>query len=265
LISVSAGLADRGSLTNNTVMRIALLSDIHANLQAFLACLSSAQTKGAERFVLLGDFVGYGPEPEACVSKVRELVSSGALAIKGNHDHAAIEGGVSMNDLARTAIDWTRDQLSSDSLTFLSGLPLALADRDRLYVHADPSAPQRWNYVLGPEDARIGLLATDSRITFCGHVHVPALYGLSTAGKVIAHRPVTDVAIPLSTQFRWLAVVGAVGQPRDGNPAASFALYDTDSRELTYCRVPYDVEEVAAQIRAAGLPERLALRLLLGR
>jgi predicted phosphodiesterase len=258
-------LAVECGLSNNTVMRIALLSDIHGNLHAFLACLASAQARGAERIVLLGDYVGYGPEPEACVGKVCELVAAGAVAVKGNHDYAVTEPRVSMNELARRAIDWTREHLSARSSGFLSELPLVLPDRDRLYVHAEPSAPERWHYVLGLEDARIGLMATDAHIIFCGHVHVPALYGLSAAGKLIAHRPVSEVAMPLSLQFRWLAVIGAVGQPRDGNPAACFALYDAGSRELTYCRVAYDVDAVAAQIRAVGLPERLAQRLLVGR
>ena len=128
-----------------------------------------------------------------------------------------------------------------------------------------PSAPAQWNYVTTAAAALRSLGATPAFATFCGHTHMPQLHGLSAAGKLVSHTPVADVPIPLGAPRRWLAVIGSAGQPRDGNPAASFATYDTRRRELTYHRVPYDVETVAARVRSEGLPDVLAARLLAGR
>jgi diadenosine tetraphosphatase ApaH/serine/threonine PP2A family protein phosphatase len=135
---------------------------------------------------------------------------------------------------------------------------------DRLFAHASAAAPERWDYVTGPSAAQRSFAATRRRVTLCGHVHVPELYHLSMTGKLGAFTPVPGIAIPLTPQRRWLAVVGSVGQPRDGISAAAYALLD-DVGTLTCMRVPYDVESAAAKVRAAGLPAVLALRLLDGR
>ncbi|MCA0434603.1 MAG: metallophosphatase family protein [Proteobacteria bacterium] len=246
-------------------MRLALLSDIHANLPALEACLAAAREAGAERFVFLGDLVGYGPDPEAVVERISKLAASGAIVLRGNHDEAAVAPTNRMNAAAREAILWTRDHLSEDARIFLAQLPLSVADDDRLYVHADASQPSAWNYVTSPLEAQISLSACSARITFCGHVHVPAIYTLSPQGHAVGHSPGPNIAIPLLANRRWLAVLGAVGQPRDGDPAAAFSLFDTATSELTLRRVPYDVESVAARVRACGLPESLAARLLKGR
>ena len=246
-------------------MLIALITDIHGNDLALGACLARAKELAAERMVFLGDFVGYGAEPEKVVRRVMELVGQGALALMGNHDEAIGRPSAGMNFLAALALQWTRQQLSPQAKAFLAGLPMSVREGDCLYVHAEARAPRAWTYVTGAEAARASFAATDARVTFCGHVHVPSLYCLSETAKIIAHKPVTNIAIPLSEQRRWLAVIGSAGQPRDGNPAAAFATYDTVSRALTFRRAPYDAEAAAAKIRAAGLPEQLAARLLVGR
>jgi diadenosine tetraphosphatase ApaH/serine/threonine PP2A family protein phosphatase len=143
-------------------------------------------------------------------------------------------------------------------------LPLAVENDDRLFVHASAAAPASWDYVTDPAAARRSFAATRCRLTLCGHVHVPELYHLSATGKLGAFTPAPGVAIPLTAQRRWLAVVGSVGQPRDGVPAAAYALIDDDGA-LTFMRVPYDAKSAAAKVRAAGLPAVLALRLLDGR
>lgn len=245
-------------------MLIALFADIHANRLALEACLSQARALGADRFVFLGDLVGYGPEPEEVVQGVRHLCERGAIAIMSNHDHAAVSAGGRMNGDATRAMAWTRSRLSADSLGFLARLPLTAMDEDRLYVHADAASPARWNYVTGPDEARFSLMATRARLTFCGHTHAPAMFGLSETGKLVTHKPVTNVPVPLLARRQWLAVVGSVGQPRDGNPSAAFATYDTQSVMLTYRRASYDAEAAALSIRASGLPDRLAERLLAG-
>jgi diadenosine tetraphosphatase ApaH/serine/threonine PP2A family protein phosphatase len=241
-------------------MRIALMSDIHSNREAFAACLAHAAAAGVERHVFLGDFVGYGADPEWVVATVMEHVANGAIAIAGNHDRAiGIERG-GMNDTARRAIDWTRSRLDASATAFLAGLPLENEAEDRLYVHADASAPGQWRYVDDGAMAAASLAATRQRVTFCGHVHVPMLFDEDGGGPLADGTPAV-----LSSDRRWLAVVGSVGQPRDRNPAAAYAIYDTVTTELRGVRVGYDIAAASAKIRAVGLPEALAVRLALGR
>ena len=246
-------------------MLLAIFADIHANRQAFTACLEAARTRGAERFICLGDYVGYGADPEWTVETVMNLVGEGALAVRGNHDQAISVLTDTMNAEAQAAIEWTRGRLSAPERRFLAELPLAIEEDDRLYVHSEASQPERWRYVRSTADAGRSLGATDAHVTFCGHIHQPALYSMSATGKMTSFIPTSHVAVQLLSGRRWLAVLGSVGQPRDGDPAACFALFDTDSREITYCRVPYDVDAAAKRIDENGLPSWLADRLFLGR
>ena len=246
-------------------MRIALISDIHANLPALEACLRAAERLEADKLAFLGDFVGYGPDPEAVIERVRPLTEAGAIAVLGNHDLAVLKPTKDMNATAAQAIAWTRTQVSEASKSFLAGLPFEVRSGDMLFVHSDASDPPAWHYVTDAETARASLTGCTATVTFCGHVHVPALYCLSATGKMIAHVPAQGVETPLLAQRKWLAVLGSAGQPRDGNPAASFAIYDTAARTLTYHRAPYDVESVSQRILEKGLPDSLAERLLRGR
>jgi diadenosine tetraphosphatase ApaH/serine/threonine PP2A family protein phosphatase len=246
-------------------MRLALFSDIHANRQAFSACLDFARAKGAERIVCLGDYVGYGADPEWTVDAVMRLVDDGAIAVRGNHDQAIGTLSESMNAEAQAAIEWTRGRLSAAQRRFLAELPLMRQDDDRLYVHSEASQPAKWRYVQNTSDAARSLLATSAHVTFCGHIHQPALYSMSSAAKMTSFVPTSGVPVQLLGGRSWLAVVGSVGQPRDGDPAASFAMFDTQTKEITYCRVAYDVETAAGRIRENGLPLWLADRLSAGR
>ena len=242
-------------------MLIALLADIHANREALEACLAHARAHRAERWMFLGDHVNYGADPEWVVGTIMKYVSAGSIALLGNHDAAVAERRSTMESTAELAIQWTRVQLGVPQRGFLSGLPLTYEQDDSLFVHADASAPRKWNYVTNHHDAARSLRATRRRITFCGHVHRPATYNLSDAGRLTAFEPVPGVAVPLLPQRRWLAVLGSVGQPRDGNPAACYAMLDSKRAEITYFRVPYDIEAASEKIRKAGLPEVLAERL----
>ena len=246
-------------------MRLAVFTDIHANRQAFSACLDFARAQGAERTICLGDYVGYGADPEWTVDVVMDLVDRGAIAVRGNHDSAIGSMTVSMNAEAQAAIEWTRGRLGAAQRRFLAELPLIVQEDDRLYVHSEASNPQRWHYVQSTLDAARSIVATEAQVTFCGHIHRPTLYSMSAAAKLTNFVPKSGVPVQLLPGRRWLAVLGSVGQPRDGDPAASFAMFDTDTREITYCRVPYDVETAAARIRKNGLPFWLADRLLVGR
>lgn len=255
----------RAMMDREELVRLAVFADIHANRQAFSACLDFAWAHGAERIVCLGDIVGYGADPEWAVDTVMGLVDDGAIAVIGNHDHAVSTPSETMNAEAQAAIEWTRGRLSAPQRRFLAELPLKRQEGDRLYVHSEASHPARWHYVRGTAEAARSIGATEAQVTFCGHVHRPALYSMSSVAKMTSFIPTPDVPVQFLSGRRWLAVLGSVGQPRDGVPAASFAMVDTSSREITYCRVPYDVEAAAARIRANGLPHWLGDRLLLGR
>ena len=215
--------------------------------------------------ICLGDVVGYGADPEWTVDTVMDLVQSGAMAVRGNHDHAIGAANETMNAEAQAAIEWTRGRLSAVQRRCLAELPLTAADEDRLYVHSEASSPARWRYVQSSSDAARSLIATQALVTFCGHIHKPALYSMSVTAKMTSFLPTTGVAVQLLKGRQWLAVAGSVGQPRDGNPAAAFLTYDTVTRQITYCRAPYDVEAAAQRIRDNGLPLWLAERLSAGR
>lgn len=246
-------------------MLTALFSDIHGNREAFEACLEHAQDNGITHYVLMGDLVGYGADPAWVVERAGELVAEGAQAIRGNHD-AAIEDGTSgMNDMAAQAITWTIPQLNQNHRDFLKRLPMTLEQGDTLFVHASAHDPARWEYITDVTAAAQSFHSTNARVTLCGHVHVPALYYLSATGKLAQFPPSEQVGLPLAPPRRWLAVLGAVGQPRDRNPAACYAVLDRARSDLTYIRVPYNVEGAATKIRKAGLPEWLAERLYNGR
>jgi len=247
-------------------VKLALVADLHANREAVGAVLAHAATHGAERYVFLGDYVGYGADPAWVVDRLREHVAAGAVAVIGNHDAAVVQGPQpSMVADARAVVEWTRSRLDRDQLAFLAKLPLAQTVGDALFVHANAWAPGEWAYLVGRGEAMRSLLATDCRFTFCGHIHVPMLYHLSSTGKAGDFAPAPGVAIPLSAHRRWLAIAGSAGQPRDGDPAACYAMFDSDDRVLTFFRVPYDHEAAAAKVRAAKLPATLAQRLGGGR
>lgn len=246
-------------------MLLAVFSDIHGNRQAFQACLKAARARGVERMILLGDLVGYGADPEWVVDTATELVAQGAIAIRGNHDQAVNSSTETMNAEAQIAIEWTRGRLDAAQRRFLAELPLLAEEEARLYVHSEASQPARWHYVRSTTDAAKSLIATPAHVTFCGHIHRPALYSMSVTAKMTSFVPKTDVPVQLLRGRQWLAVLGSVGQPRDGDPSASFVLYDTEACQITYCRAPYDIEAAANRIRDNGLPHWLADRLSQGR
>jgi diadenosine tetraphosphatase ApaH/serine/threonine PP2A family protein phosphatase len=245
-------------------MRIALMTDIHGNREAFAACLDHARQSGIGRYLFLGDYAGYGAEPGWVIDTVMAEVERGAVALLGNHDAAVLTDSQGMNDVAATAIAWTRTQLDDRQRDFLRRLPLVIEEKDRLYVHSSAFEPAQWHYVTELYSAAKSLMATRAHATFCGHTHVPALFHMSMTGKFASFDPVERVEIPLTRQRRWLAVIGSVGQPRDHDPAACYAVLDDERDVLTYVRVPYDIESAARKIRAAGLPAMLSARLFEG-
>jgi diadenosine tetraphosphatase ApaH/serine/threonine PP2A family protein phosphatase len=238
---------------------------LHANREAFSACLDDAARFGPDRYVFLGDYVGYGADPAWVVDTVMHHVEWGALAVLGNHDAATIgKHATEMHAEAQAAVDWTTSQLDESQLQFLNALPLTAELGDCFFVHANPWQPAQWEYVLSGADAAHALAMVPHRQIFCGHHHDQALYNVSSMGKTGYFSPVSGHSIPMLGPRRWLAIVGSVGQPRDGNTAAAYALFDTDQQQLTFRRVPYDVSAAAEKIESSALPKSLAMRLRRG-
>lgn len=246
-------------------MLLAILTDLHANREAVEACIAHAEQQKAGQYAFLGDLVGYGADPEWVMSTVMAYVQRGAYALMGNHDIAILQDDrQGMNPIARQVVEWTRSQLSDAQIAFIRNLPYRIDLQDLLLVHANAWAPDEWEYVDGVMEAMRSMHATKAQVTFCGHVHMPTLYHMTMTGKTGEFLPTPEHSIPLSKQRRWLVIPGSVGQPRDGNPAACYATFDTNTQELTYFRVPYDNETAAKKIIAAGLPISLAQRLMTG-
>lgn len=241
-------------------MRIALLSDIHANTEALESCLAHAEAQGATRHAFLGDHVGYGGDPAGVVRVVEQHAARGAIALKGNHDEAVEKGGGYFNEAQLAAIALARTALDAEQRRFLDGLPLVVREDGVCYVHASAANPARWDYIDTPGAARRSRDAAGTRYVFCGHVHDQTLYFETTHGRMGEFRPTPGVAVPVSRTRRWVAIVGSVGQPRDRNPAAAYALFDSSAESLTFFRIAYDAHAAAERIRAAGLPHSLAYR-----
>jgi len=242
-------------------MRYLILSDIHANLAAFEAVLAAAGTVDA--VWCLGDTVGYGPQPNECIERLRGL--PGLVCVAGNHDYGAL-GKLDLgqfNHDARIAAEWTARRLTPANRAWLDGLPEREEREGFTLVHGSPRFPI-WEYVLTPAVAFENMAYFATLTCLVGHSHVPVVFQEGRAGQgAIAFLPVPD------EPFRYRPVrsiinPGSVGQPRDGDPRASFILLDPDAGTFVLQRVAYPIEETQAQMRAAGLPPRLASRLSYG-
>ncbi|MES2950664.1 MAG: metallophosphoesterase family protein [Pseudomonadota bacterium] len=250
-------------------MRLALLSDIHANIQAFDACLSHARAQQAQRFVFLGDMVGYGADPGAVVDRIRLLAEEGALAIQGNHDAMAVTPPLEIKTVGDSTANWTHHQLSPDQLDWISHLPLTVQHDNILFVHASANEPHLWRYVYDHKAAKASLDGAAAwpgvQYVFGGHVHLQTLYYRGAGDGLMPFLPQPGIAIPVPKHRQWLGTVGSVGQPRDGNTRAMYCLFDTERAQLTFHRIPYDHVAAANAIRRAGLHEFFADRLEKGR
>ncbi|MDQ7828752.1 MAG: metallophosphoesterase family protein [Armatimonadota bacterium] len=247
-------------------MRIAILSDVHANLEALEATLGDARRRGCERIVCLGDFVGYGPSPNECVDRLRPLVDGRAVA--GNHDWAAV-GKVDItyfNPYAQEAIRWTQQALRPGVRDYLTALPhewVADGTVPFLAVHGSPRDPIQ-EYVLDQATAEENFRERSFAVAFVGHTHVPALF--LARGETVGAAPFpVDTPVVLQPGVRYLINVGSVGQPRDGDPRAAYVLLDSEGPAVILIRVEYPIEVTQERMRAVGLPEVLAERLRYGR
>jgi diadenosine tetraphosphatase ApaH/serine/threonine PP2A family protein phosphatase len=193
-----------------------------------------------------------------------ELARDQAVIVKGNHDQALEGASAYLNDTAQAAIDWTRTVLSAAQRRFLADLPLTVRDDDCLFVHASARRPERWDYVDGASAAAHSIAAANSPYTLCGHVHDQRLFFSTLPGRTGDFRPSPGTPVPVPRHRRWLAIAGSVGQPRDADPRAAYALLDTAGERLTFHRVAYDHLAVAEKMRRAGLPDALVYRMQRG-
>jgi diadenosine tetraphosphatase ApaH/serine/threonine PP2A family protein phosphatase len=240
-------------------MRIAVLSDIHSNIIALDAVLAALGPVDA--IWQLGDVVGYGPDPDGVVAR---LIEVGAVGVRGNHDAAAVgaDEAEHFNVDARKAIEWTRRVIRPATTAYLEALPERLLEADFTLVHGSPRAPL-WEYVTSTPVARANLAAIATTCCLHGHTHIPAVFRDDDGAiELIAPRDGSSLALD---QRRVLLNPGSVGQPRDGDPRAAYALYDTEARTFTVHRVEYDIAATQALMEAAGLPRRLIDRLAVGR
>jgi diadenosine tetraphosphatase ApaH/serine/threonine PP2A family protein phosphatase len=248
-------------------MKLALLSDLHANLQALTACLADAHARGATHHAFLGDLVGYGADPGPVVDIVMRMVNQGAWALKGNHDAAAVNPDPTNRRADHVGGVWSHSQLSRPQRDFLADLPLVVRHDKLLLVHASAVDPARWSYITRPSEAAESMTAAQAQQAthvFCGHVHEQRLFYTGATGRTMAFEPTAGVALPVPAHRQWLATIGSVGQPRDGRPEAGYAILDVTTLQLTFVRVPYDHRAAAAAILKAGLPSFNAMRLAIG-
>lgn len=247
-------------------MRYLILSDIHANLDALDAVLAAAPPGTWDRVIVLGDLVGYGADPNAVVDRVRAL--NPLAVIRGNHDKACcgIEDASNFNHIARIAATWTEDHLTPENRDYLRDLPAGpVTIDDRVEIcHGSPFDED--HYIFDAEDARRALEAGDRQLCLFGHTHLPVVF--RRAGEMydgFLPEGDADTRLPLEEGVRYVVNPGSVGQPRDGDPRAAFALYDTEGPTLTLRRVAYAVDAAQRRILGAGLPASLANRLAVGR
>ena len=240
----------------------AVLGDIHANIDALNAVLDDARAQGVTHFVCVGDVVGYNAAPAACIRAVRDEL--GCPCVRGNHDHYVSDPGTNLADFhpsAAQVVEWTRSQLAADDVQWLHDLPLQKPVMGFMLVHATLDKPDHWGYVFENQQAEANFSYQYTPLCFHGHTHVPIIYS-NEPGGVVHYQP-RDFTLELGQ--RLFINVGSVGQPRDGDPRASYVVYDMAVRQIRFRRVAYDVQAAMARNRLVGLPEKCASRLEIGR
>jgi len=241
-------------------MKILVISDIHANLYALEAVLQSAGEIDAAW--CLGDLVGYGPDPNECVSRVRQLPN--LTCIIGNHDAAALQqiDDETFNPEARTAIQWTRNALTHDTIAFLNNLPERNQNEKVTLAHGSPRHPV-WEYLLDIRTATLSFDYFSTQYCFVGHTHLPVVYIYDEINQY-ARLVIPEAEKVMQLEFRAIMNPGSVGQPRDRDPRASFAIFDSDEETWVIHRVSYDIVSTQLRMEKAGLPDRHIQRLASG-
>jgi len=238
-------------------MRYAILADIHANLEALTEVLAAARRDDVERYICLGDIVGYCADPRECLKIISNLADCTVVA--GNHDYAAAGKTEvdSFNVYAKEAVLWTRQCLEQEDIVYLKKLPLVEVTDDFTIVHSSLDSPEEWHYVQTLADAYFTFFSLTTKICFIGHSHIPKIFAF-------CHGQYDEFLVEqfsLDEETKYIIDVGSVGQPRDGAWEASYAIYDSEVQVIQMKRISYDVEKTQQKIVEAGLPEFLARRL----
>jgi len=244
-------------------MRYGIFSDIHANVEAFKVVLESLENENIDQYVFAGDIVGYGAQPKECIKILQKLIEEKkCICVAGNHDYAVC--GKSADDNytrhAKDAVDWTKKQIDQKDKEFLAQMPLIQKTEDLTVVHANLETPDSWNYIFDIDDAHPNFKLLKTQVCFIGHSHKPLMF---ISGQTVNWVVQDQIDILKDTEY--IINVGSVGQPRDGNPKASYAIYDTSTAIVEIKRVNYDVQKVQQEILHAGLPTILAERLSIGK
>jgi diadenosine tetraphosphatase ApaH/serine/threonine PP2A family protein phosphatase len=238
-------------------MKIALISDVHGNLEALESVLRDIEQQGAEKIHFLGDAVGYGSNPNECV---RLIENHCEIKLLGNHDYAAmgLESTESFNQLARASIEWTQAKLKEKSIGILSDFEMEAVFLDYFLVHASPGEPEKWHYILTVDQAIRHLDGFSQTICFVGHTHLPTTFIRDKDGAIAQH---SRLSFPCLENRRYIINIGSVGQPRDNDPRSCYLIIDTDNNNITYRRVEYDIKKTQEKMKRARLPDFLIERL----
>lgn len=242
-----------------SLMRYGIFSDIHGNLEAFQQVLEAYKKEDIDRYFCVGDIVGYGADPGECIKQTKKLQ---ALTVAGNHDWAAVEVTdiAYFNQVAKQAILWTKERLSTEEKSFLKSLQLVFENSDLILVHGTLSRPEEFNYLLDTDSAIIDFGLMKKNICFIGHSHIVGVF-IEAKGEISYS---VQAQIKIDPKKKYIVNVGSVGQPRDRDNRASYCVFDTEKREVYLKRVEYDITKAQEKIIKAGLPSFLAARLLTG-
>lgn len=241
-------------------MHFAVISDVHANLEALKSVLAEIDKRGIKEIYFIGDAVGYGPDPNECVEILKNRCK---VLLAGNHDWAVL--GLTdvsyFNDYARLAVEWTKDVLTEDNKNILRNFELIFNDKgkDSFFVHSTPFRPEEWNYLLSLKDAEIAFFSFENKFCFLGHSHCPFIIERTRDEKLLIHKN----TIIVEKDSRYIINAGSVGQPRDGNPKACFVSFKDDKIDIV--RVPYNIKKVQEKMRINNLSVNLIERLEYGR
>lgn len=243
-------------------MRVAVLSDIHANLEALEAVLEHARSHRVDRYVCLGDVVGYGANPNECIALLGALPDCSCLL--GNHDAAVLGIPTNMKPEARRVILWTRQILSQESLYFLTEMEDLIKWQNIFFCHSNPYRPRNWYYVSEKTYITSSFARSKAKILFVGHTHVPVAITRKNFFCIYIRSPRHSMVVPVAETNRQIFNGGSIGQPRDGDPRAAYLIYDSVRGVVEFYRLAYDWRSAGAKIVAAGLPEIYAQRLVNG-
>ncbi|NQT45929.1 MAG: metallophosphoesterase family protein [Candidatus Omnitrophica bacterium] len=241
-------------------MRYALISDVHGNLEALEAVIEALQKERVDEYLSTGDIIGYGADPSKCIERVRGLTEK---VVCGNHEWAVRDLKYTdyFNPYAKAAVYWTRQMINTEELNYANSLNHLLKEKDFTLVHGTLHRPEEFRYMRDEREALMSFRLQDTPLCFLGHTHSPGIYW-EREGRISYSQ---DKIVKLAEGTKYIINCGSIGQPRDGNPKASYCIYDDEAKKIEFKRIAYDIKKAQDKIRGAGLPDIIADRLAEGR